>query len=120
MRDLTQGGGIATNPNVPKGFAFEIADLLLASSWACFHEIKMVIRLDHGTDEEEYEEVIELDTGLSSFSRLIVWRGVEAVFVQPILGRKHKFNSVAEALNGLHSNECVVPTDIIAMAWPIA
>jgi hypothetical protein len=42
------------------------------------------------------------------------------VFVQPILGRKNKFNTVAEALQGLHSKECVVPTDIVATAWPIS
>jgi hypothetical protein len=119
MRDLSRGGGIATKPNVPKGFAFEIADLILARAWADFHEFQMLVRLDHGADGEEYEEVIELNTDLSCFPRLIVWRGTEAVFVQPILGRKLRFNTVAEALQSLHSKECVLPTDIEAKVWPI-
>ena len=46
------------NPNVPTGLAFEIADLMLLQGWADFHDVQMVVELDHCVEGEEYEEVI--------------------------------------------------------------
>jgi hypothetical protein len=101
MRDLIQCGSPAVRPNIPKGLAFEISDLILIRSWAAFHDFRMLVRLDHGVEDEEYEEVVEFRTGTSSRSRWIIWRNAEAVFVQPILGKKAKYASIVEALAGL-------------------
>jgi hypothetical protein len=60
MRDLTKRPTLAVPP---KGLAFEIADLLLAREWAERHNLRMLIRLDHGAAVgEEYEEVITFQT----------------------------------------------------------
>ena len=45
-------------PNVPMGLAFEIADLMLLQGWAEFHNVHMVVELDHCVEGEEYEEVV--------------------------------------------------------------
>ena len=45
-------------PNVPMGLAFEIADLMLLQGWAEFHDVQMVVELDHCVEGEEYEEVV--------------------------------------------------------------
>jgi hypothetical protein len=119
MRDLIQGGSPAVRLNIPKGLAFEISDLILIRSWAAFHDFRMLVRLDHGVEDEEYEEVVEFHTGTSSRSRWIIWRNADAVFVQPILGKKAKYVSIVEALAGLLPRQCVALTDIAAAAWPV-
>jgi hypothetical protein len=101
MSDLTKRGITAALTNVPKGVAFEIADLILVKGWADFHNFRMVVRLDHGAAGEEYEEVIAFHTGMDSPCQFIVWRSPKAVFVQPLLGRKRRFGSVAAALGSL-------------------
>jgi hypothetical protein len=106
-----------TPSNLPNGLAFEIADLVLIRSWADLLGSRMLIRLDHGVDGEEYEEVIAFPTGMSSLRQLIMWRDAEAVFVQPLIGRRQRYGSVAEALESLIFKPFVL-TDITATAWP--
>nr|WP_294545402.1 hypothetical protein [uncultured Rhodopila sp.] len=118
MRDLT-GRGTAAMPFPPKGIAFEIADLVLVQSWAACTATRVAIRLDHGAEDEEYEEVIELHTASSSASRLIMWRNPTGVFVQPLLGRKQCFACVADALDSLHPKQRAELSDILAPAWPV-
>ena len=60
----------------------------------------MFIRLDHGVDGEQYEEVIALYTGTSSQRHLIMWRDAAAVFLQPLIGQ-----TVAKALESLGAGE---------------
>jgi hypothetical protein len=117
MRDLTTRGIAASSP-LPKGLAFEIADLLLIGSWADLHELRMSIGLDHGVEDEEYEEVITFHTGKNSRRRLIVWRNDEAVFVQPLVGRREQHDSVAEALESLLPQPRTRLSDITASEWP--
>ena len=116
MCDLT-GRGAAAMP--PKGIAFEIADLVLMQSWAACTGTPVAVRLDHGAEDEEYEEVIELHTAGGSASRLIMWRNLTRVFVQPLLGRKQSFACVAEALDSLHPKQSAELSDILAPAWPV-
>jgi hypothetical protein len=47
-----------------------------------------------------------------------MWRNGEAVFVQPLLGRKQEYSSVAEALEYLFPKQREVLTDIVAWTWP--
>jgi hypothetical protein len=116
MRDLGRRG---QNAAAPKGIAFEISDLVLAQSWAAFNEARMVVRLDHGSEDEEYEEVIDLRAGPGLGTRLILWRNATTVFVQPVPGRKQNFDSVAEAFDSLLPKHRAVLSDISAAAWPI-
>ena len=102
----------------PKGLAFEIADLVLIRSWADLHDCRMLIRLDHGPDGEEYEEVIALYTETGSQCHLIMWRNVAAVFLQPLIGQKQRYRSVAKALESLDLKPRIVLTDITASSWP--
>jgi hypothetical protein len=102
----------------PKGVAFEIADLVLVRRWAGLHACRMVVCLDHGVDGEEYEEVITFHTGATSYCQLIMWRNAMAVFVQPLIGRAQRYDSVAEALGSIDLKSRIVLTDITATSWP--
>ncbi len=96
MRDLTKRGTIAAPP---KGLSFEIADLLFVRQWAERHDLRMLIRLDHGAAVgEEYEEVITFQTQISLLYRFTMWRDATTVFVQPLVGRGKQYRSVAKAL----------------------
>jgi hypothetical protein len=119
MHNLTGRGGTAAVHRVPKGIAFEIADLVLVQSWAACTGIRMAVRLDHGAEDEEYDEVIEFHMASGSASRLIMWRNLTGVFVQPLLGRKQSFASVAEALDTILPNQRAELSDIMAPAWPV-
>jgi hypothetical protein len=84
-----------------KGIAFDVADLLGAQTWAASCNWQFKIWLDHGTEDEEYDEVIAFSAGMNPQARSIMWRTAKAVFVQPLLGRRRRYSSVAEALTSL-------------------
>ncbi len=83
-----------------KGLAFEITDLLAIEAWAGQNEVSMVVHLDHGVEDEEYEEVVALSTTAEN-CLLLIWRDENTTFVQPLPGRRVCFASVAEALSQL-------------------
>jgi hypothetical protein len=103
---------------MPTGIAFEIADLVLIKAWTDWHNIGMMIRLDHGAETEEYEEAIYFNTTMRPLCRLIIWRNAEAVFVQPLVGRRRQYDSVAEALESLLVKGKLTLTNITATVWP--
>jgi len=82
-------------PNVPTGLAFEIADLMMLQAWAEFHDVQMVVELDHCVEGEEYEEVIAFYAQDSQLRRWILWRASDGVIVQPLIGRSNRFSTVA-------------------------
>lgn len=88
-------------PHAPTGFAFEIADLMLLQGWAEFHDVQMVVELDHCVEGEEYEEVVAFYTRDTSLRRWIVWRASSEIVVQPLIGRSCRFGTVADALETL-------------------
>ena len=88
-------------PNLPTGLAFDIADLMLLQGWANFHDVQMVVELDHCVEGEEYEEVIAFYARDSQLRRWILWRAVSEVVVQPLIGRSCRYASVADALESL-------------------
>jgi hypothetical protein len=102
----------------PTGLSFDIADLVLAKSWAGFHDFRMAIRLDHYSDHEEYEEILEFRHGWRSDFKSILWRNKQAVFVQPLIGRRQMFDCLAAALDSLRASEPITLTDIETSAWP--
>src|SRR6201995_2660592 len=71
----------------PKGLAFEIDDLLRMREWADHQGVHMVVRLDHGLDREEYEEVVAFHANPQASCFLLIWRSVEAIIVQSLVGR---------------------------------
>ncbi|MFO1025345.1 MAG: hypothetical protein U1E70_09200 [Acetobacteraceae bacterium] len=83
-----------------KGLAFDIADLMAVRSWADRNDIRLDIRLDHGVDDEEYEEVIAFSEAGACF--LLMWRDQDTVFAQPMPGRQIRFKTVSEALRRLY------------------
>lgn len=118
MRDLTKRGVAAIASSRPKGLAFEIADLLLVRSWADLNDLCTMVLLDHGTESEEYEEVIAFCTAVNPCYPLIIWRNADAVFVQPLVGRRRQYGSVAEALESVLPEAAISLTDIAATEWP--
>jgi hypothetical protein len=119
MRDLKMRGTAAAPLPSPSGLAFEIADLLLVRSWADLRDCRMSVRLNHGADGEEYEEVIAFEADTSGHCQLIIWRDAVAVFVQPLIGRMRRYGSVAKSLDSLDLKPRIVLTDITATSWPI-
>jgi len=89
------------SPRTPTGFAFEIADLMLLQGWAEFHNVQMVVELDHCVEGEEYEEVVAFYAKNNAIRRWILWRGTSEIVVQPLIGRSCRFETVAEALESL-------------------
>jgi hypothetical protein len=118
MHNLVGRGASPTGS--PTGLSFDIADLVLAKSWAGFHDFRMAIRLDHCSDHEEYEEILELRHGWRSNFKSILWRNEDAVVVQPLIGRRQTFDCLAAALDSLRTSESITLTDIEASAWPQA
>jgi hypothetical protein len=76
---------------------------VLIGYWAALHDLDALICLDHGVEDEEYEEVVEFRTAATSCCQFILWRNAKTVFLQPIMGRKTKHLSVAAALESLLS-----------------
>jgi hypothetical protein len=113
MQNLSKRGmTTAAAPRVLKGVAFEIADLALIKEWADFRNIRMIIRLDHGTMDEEYEEVIAFHPETSRACPAMMWRTAGAVFVQPLIGRKRRYGSVTKALASLTTMQCTILTEL--------
>jgi hypothetical protein len=118
MHNLAKHGAMSRTMTPPKGLAFEIEDLVLVREWTERNEVRFTIRLDHGSEDQEYDEVIVFHTNANLYCSLIMWRNSEAVFVQPSIGHMLQYQSVGGALEGLPVREAVVLTDITATAWP--
>ena len=86
-----------TEPAVPAGLSFEVADLILLQSWAEFHDLRMVVELDHRGADGEYEEMVAIYAEGSHVLRWLLWRTDEIV-VQPLIGRTIHCPSIADAL----------------------
>ena len=101
-----------------KGVSFSVPELILIASWSEANGLRMVVRLDHGSETEDYEEVLALHLGDSPLCRWIMWRGAQMVFVQPLIGRRQRYGSVAEAFEALTARQHIVVTDIKPARWP--
>lgn len=118
MRNLRQLDRICSPSARPKGLSFAIADLARAQCWAAMHGWRIHVRLDHGMPDEEYEEVIELQSALLPRSKTIIWRNTRSVFLQPLPGKRQRYHSVQAALEGLRgSQRSVAVSEIVATTW---
>lgn len=102
-----------------RGLSFNLDELTLVKNWSRSSSLRMVVRLDHGSDAEEFEEVLAIHIGDSALCRSIMWRDANAVYVQPLIGRTQRYGSVAEAFEALVAKQPVFLTDIEATGWPI-
>ncbi len=104
-----------------KGFSFRIADLMLIMAWSEALGMRMVVRLDHGTGTEDYEEVLALHSAETDACHCVIWNEIDSVVVQPLIGRSRRYASVVDALEALEALEpCrrVTQTQIRATRWP--
>jgi hypothetical protein len=97
---------------LPRGLSFPLSDLVLAQSWSDFHGLRMTVRLDHGSDDEEYEEILAFYGSGSLLCWCFFWRDAQSVFVQPMIGRQQRFDLIEDALESLIPKRKVVATDI--------
>ncbi len=103
---------------VLKGLSFSVAELILIQSWSEANGLRMVVRLDHGSDAEDYEEVLAFHPGDSPLCHWIRGRDARAVFIQPLIGRTQRYGSAAEAFESMAARRRVVLTDITPARWP--
>lgn len=103
-----------------RGLSFSIADLVLIRAWSEARDLDMAVRLDHGAEAEEFEEVLTLYTVAGRACRFIMWRDEEGVFVQPLIGRIKRYASVPEAITAMTPFQDIVVTDVTAASWPVS
>jgi hypothetical protein len=101
-----------------KGLSFGISDLILIQDRAQANDLRMVVRLDHSSDIEEYEEVLVFYVGTSPLSQWMMWRNASAVSLRSSCGRSRRYRSAAQAIEALVRKERLTLTDIKATAWP--
>ncbi len=87
-----------TAATVVTGFSFDIPDLVMLQGWSDFHDLRMAIDLDVCADGDEYEELLGLYSPRCHFHRWMIWRSCDGIVVQPSMGRKMLFDSMADAL----------------------
>jgi hypothetical protein len=109
---------VRTPSRLLKGLSFAVGDLVLLQARAEARSVRMVVRLDHGSDVEEYEEVLVFHSGASPLCRWIMWRNADSVFVQPLIGRRQEYGSANEAIEALLPMVPTCVTDIDAGRWP--
>jgi hypothetical protein len=84
-----------------KGLSFEIADLIAIRDRSEANGLRMVVRLDYGSDVDEYEEVLAFHAGTSPQYRWLMWRNANTVFVRSIDGRAQRYESATQAIDAL-------------------
>lgn len=70
--------------------------ILLMKGCADFRDLRMVVRLDHGADDEDYGEAVAFHATMDSPCLFIMWRNANSVFAQH--GHRWRYGSVAAAL----------------------
>lgn len=70
------------------------------------------------TQGEEYEEVVAFHPEPNPSCPLIMWRTAKLVFVQPLIGGRQRYGSVAKALDSrvMATMPCTLLTDITTPA----
>jgi hypothetical protein len=84
-----------------KGLSFEIADLIAIRERSEANGLRMVVRLDYGSDVDEYEEVLAFHAGTSPQYRWLMWRNTNTFFVRSIDGRALRYESATQAIDAL-------------------
>jgi hypothetical protein len=87
-------------------------------AWSEALGLCMTVQLDHGSESEEYEEVLILRDETGTANRHFMWRDANSVFVQPLIGRTRRYASAAEAIAALTPRQEPALTDVVARRWP--
>jgi hypothetical protein len=87
----------------PVGIAFSVPELLILRAWAEYHDIRVVVELDHCVDGSEYEEVVALYPPGVSLRQWTLWRSRDGVVVEPRHGRTFKADCISELVQTLMS-----------------
>jgi hypothetical protein len=103
---------------VLKGLSFDIPDLILIHDRSMANDLRMVVRLDYGSDVDEYEEVLAFYSGTNPEWRWMMWRNASAVFVRSIDGRGRRYATAGQAIEALLRKQRMALTDIQATHWP--
>jgi len=90
--------GASSGAVAPVGVAFSVPELLILRAWADYHDIRVVVELDHCVDGAEYEEVIALYPPGLSLRQWTVWRSRDAVIVEPRHGRAFRTGCISEVV----------------------
>lgn len=85
----------------PVGIAFQVPELLMLAAWAEFHELRLVIELDHCVDGEEYEEVAVLYLPGSRLRQWMLWRAPDGVVVEPKSAAAFRVGNIADLFQRL-------------------
>ncbi len=85
----------------PVGIAFSVPELLILRAWAEYHDIRVVLELDHCVDGAEYEEVVALYPPGLSLRQWTLWRSRDGVVVEPRHGRAFKGACISELVQAL-------------------
>ena len=96
-----RAAGASSGSATPVGVAFSVPELLILRAWAEYHDIRIVVELDHCVDGAEYEEVLALYPPGLSLRQWTLWRSREAVVVEPRHGRAFKAGCVSELVQTL-------------------
>ena len=94
-----------------KGLSFDLADLILVLSRCETHGLRMEVQLDHGSDVDEYEEVLAFHAETSPQCRWLMWRNANTVFVRSDEGRARRYGSVTQAIDALVHRLRVISPD---------
>jgi hypothetical protein len=87
-------------------------------AWSASHNLRMIVRTDHGTDDEEYEEIIAFHRKRNRSGYWLMWRDAETVWLQSALGRSRGYVSVADAIATMvPERRRIVGTDISTTKW---
>jgi hypothetical protein len=98
MHDLRKPEMTTASQSRPKGIAFEIVDLMPSRNGHT-RNIKFVIHLEDSAESDEYGEGVAFHPETIPTCPLIMLRTAELVFVQPLIGRRRRYGSVAKALD---------------------
>ena len=94
-----------------KGLSFDVADLILIRNRSEAHGLRVVVELDHGSDVDEYEEVLAFHAETSPQCRWLMWRNENTVFVRSNEGRARRYGSVTQAIDALVRKLGVISPD---------
>lgn len=84
-----------------EGLAFTIPELMLATAWAEYQNMRLSIELDWHVDQVEYEEVIMLGLPGRVGSHCLLWRAADSIVLQPMVGRAQRFPTISLALDAI-------------------
>ena len=84
-----------------KGLSFDIDDLTLIRDRSEANGLRMVVRLDYGSDVDEYEEVLALHAGTNPQYRWLMWRNTNTVLSGRSTAEPYAMSSATQAIDAL-------------------